>query len=70
MSTCVLRAAETPTIGSFEVTVIDAATPDTPGPSGGRPDPFPIMEVTSIVARDSDGTPGDTAIGEVASELQ
>jgi len=67
ISTCVLRAAEVPTVESFEVTVIDASTPDTTGPDGGRPGPFPIMEVTSIVERDSDATPGDTAIGELGS---
>jgi hypothetical protein len=66
VSTCVLRAAEEPTAESFDVTVIDASTPDAAGPYRGIPDPFPIMEVTSILPRDDDGTPGDIAIAEAA----
>ncbi|MEE8312327.1 MAG: hypothetical protein V3R77_08720, partial [Candidatus Binatia bacterium] len=52
MSTCVLRAADAPTAQSFAIIVLDATTPDSTGPGVGRPDPFPIMQVTSITVVD------------------
>ncbi|MEE8310829.1 MAG: hypothetical protein V3R77_01140 [Candidatus Binatia bacterium] len=50
ITTCRLKSREAVDAGSFSVTVIDAATPHTGDPNGGRPDPFPSMGVTDIRA--------------------
>jgi hypothetical protein len=50
ITTCRLKSSDAADAGDFSVTVIDASTPDTTGPGGGRPEPFPVMGVTDIRA--------------------